>query len=244
MFLGRICTFLKLWSQIHKQRLKILKNLSYKSVSFLDESGPTWFTDSDWTKFTGSAPPFKQYVSWFISVAEPGCLSRIPDPDFYPSRISDPGSKNSNKREGWKKLLSYFFVITNFTKFNIILFLNAEEKNLVKFSKNYWSFYPKGFHYALKYMVWDPGSGKTYSGSRIQGSKGHRIRNTLIYVCCCRAWCVTWICLRGRITCLWFMSTASPRQTIQPWTSNPGSAARICKRLGSRFQGDQFRQPM
>ena len=24
----------------------------------------------------------------------------IPDPDFYPSRISDPGSKNSNKREG------------------------------------------------------------------------------------------------------------------------------------------------
>jgi hypothetical protein len=28
----------------------------------------------------------------------------IPDPDFYPSRISDPGSKNSNKREGWKKI--------------------------------------------------------------------------------------------------------------------------------------------
>jgi hypothetical protein len=24
----------------------------------------------------------------------------IRDPDFYPSRISDPGSKNSNKREG------------------------------------------------------------------------------------------------------------------------------------------------
>jgi hypothetical protein len=24
----------------------------------------------------------------------------IPDPDFYPFRISDPGSKNSNKREG------------------------------------------------------------------------------------------------------------------------------------------------
>ena len=23
----------------------------------------------------------------------------IPDPDFYPSRVSDPGSKNSNKRE-------------------------------------------------------------------------------------------------------------------------------------------------
>ncbi len=33
------------------------------------------------------------------SVADPGCLSRIPDPDFYPSRIPVPGSKNSNKRE-------------------------------------------------------------------------------------------------------------------------------------------------
>jgi hypothetical protein len=27
------------------------------------------------------------------SVADPGRLSRIPDPDFYPSRISDPGSR-------------------------------------------------------------------------------------------------------------------------------------------------------
>jgi hypothetical protein len=33
----------------------------------------------------------------FIGVADPGCFSRIPDPDFYPSRI--PDSKNSNKRE-------------------------------------------------------------------------------------------------------------------------------------------------
>ncbi len=27
------------------------------------------------------------------SVADPGCLSRIPVPDFYPSRIPDPGSR-------------------------------------------------------------------------------------------------------------------------------------------------------
>jgi hypothetical protein len=26
----------------------------------------------------------------FDSVADPGCLFRIPDPDFYPSRIPDP----------------------------------------------------------------------------------------------------------------------------------------------------------
>ncbi len=29
----------------------------------------------------------------FFSDADPGCLSRIPDPDFYPSRIPDPGSR-------------------------------------------------------------------------------------------------------------------------------------------------------
>jgi hypothetical protein len=33
------------------------------------------------------------------SVADPGCFSRIPDPDFYPSQVPDPGSKNGNKRE-------------------------------------------------------------------------------------------------------------------------------------------------
>jgi hypothetical protein len=34
----------------------------------------------------------------------------IPDPDFYPSRISDPGSKNSDKREGWKKNFCHSFL--------------------------------------------------------------------------------------------------------------------------------------
>jgi hypothetical protein len=33
-----------------------------------------------------------------ISVADPGCLSRIPDPDFYPSRILDPGSRISDRK--------------------------------------------------------------------------------------------------------------------------------------------------
>jgi hypothetical protein len=31
------------------------------------------------------------------NVADPGCLSRIPDPDFYPSRIADHGSKKATK---------------------------------------------------------------------------------------------------------------------------------------------------
>jgi hypothetical protein len=52
------------------------------------------------------------WSDWSVKVVSPGKIqavlrirdvypgSRIPDPDFYPSRISDPRSKNSNKREG------------------------------------------------------------------------------------------------------------------------------------------------
>jgi hypothetical protein len=49
------------------------------------------------------------------SVADPGCLSLIPDPDFYPSRIPDP--KTATKERGEKKLVVIpFYVATNFTK--------------------------------------------------------------------------------------------------------------------------------
>jgi hypothetical protein len=48
------------------------------------------------------------------SVADPGCLSRIPDPDFYPSRIPDP--KTTTKERGEKKVVITFNVATNFTK--------------------------------------------------------------------------------------------------------------------------------
>jgi hypothetical protein len=60
------------------------------------------------------------------SVADPGCLSRIPDPDFYPSRIPDLGSripdpKTGRKERGEKKFfVKHFFVATNFTKCKII----------------------------------------------------------------------------------------------------------------------------
>ncbi len=51
---------------------------------------------------------------WFkVSVADPGCLSRIPDPDFYPSRIPDLGSriqKQLQKRGVKKNVLSYLFM--------------------------------------------------------------------------------------------------------------------------------------
>jgi hypothetical protein len=54
---------------------------------------------------------------------DPGCLSRILDPDFYPCRIPDP--KTATKERGENKLVVIsIFVATNFTKFIIILFLN------------------------------------------------------------------------------------------------------------------------
>jgi hypothetical protein len=67
------------------------------------------------------------------SVADPGCLFRIPDPDFYPSRIPDPGSRipdlrsqipdpiTATKERSEKKFVVIpFFVATNYTKFKII----------------------------------------------------------------------------------------------------------------------------
>jgi hypothetical protein len=57
-----------------------------------------------------------------FSVADRGCLSRIPDPDFYLSRIPDP--KTAMKIRGRKKLVVIipFYVATNFTKLNYFIF--------------------------------------------------------------------------------------------------------------------------
>jgi hypothetical protein len=54
------------------------------------------------TIFSRQVPCKRDYRGWLnkgrksldkSSVADPGYLSRIPDPDFYPSRIPDPGSR-------------------------------------------------------------------------------------------------------------------------------------------------------
>jgi hypothetical protein len=58
----------------------------------------------------------------YYSVADPGCLSRIPDPDFYPSRISDLGSR-IQKQQQKRGVKINFYVATNFTKLQIILVL-------------------------------------------------------------------------------------------------------------------------
>ncbi len=105
------------------------------------------------------------------SVAVPGCLSRIPNPDFYPFRILDPGSripdsgsKTSNKREGWKKFFCHNFLcghkfhkIGNYLSFEVPktkIWANFQgiiehfTKNFSKSSQKY------GFG------IRDPGSGK------------------------------------------------------------------------------------
>jgi hypothetical protein len=75
-----------------------------------------------------------------ISVADPGCLSRIPDPDFYPSRIPDPGSripdpKTATKERGEKKLdVKPFYVAAKFNKIvNYFSFEVLKKKILANF---------------------------------------------------------------------------------------------------------------
>jgi hypothetical protein len=54
-----------------------------------------------------------QYI--LPNVADPGCLSQIPDPDFYPFRIPDP--KTATKERDEKKLtVKPFFVARKFHK--------------------------------------------------------------------------------------------------------------------------------
>jgi hypothetical protein len=64
------------------------------------------------------------------SVADPGCLSRIPDPDFHPSRIPDPRSriqKQQQKRGVKKKIWPILKKLYNFLP-----------KKLSKSSQKYW----------------------------------------------------------------------------------------------------------
>jgi hypothetical protein len=59
------------------------------------------------------------------SVADSGCLSRIPDPDFYPSWIPDP--KTATKERGEKKISCHTFLcshkfhkIVNYFSFEVL----------------------------------------------------------------------------------------------------------------------------
>ncbi len=94
----------------------------------------------------------------------------IPDPGSWFSPIPDPGSKNSNERQGWKKnLLSYLFCgAIHFTKLNYFIFEMLKKKIWAVFQRII-ELLPLEYGFGIR----DPE--KTYSGSRIQGSKRHRI---------------------------------------------------------------------
>ncbi len=113
-----------------------------------------------------------------ISVADPGCLSRIPDPDFYPSQIPDLGSRiqKQQQKRGVKKIfLHTFYVATNFTKLNIILVLKCRRKKVwANFQRIIELFTQKIVTKLSKIWVRDP-------GSRGQKGTGSRIRNTATY---------------------------------------------------------------
>jgi hypothetical protein len=130
---------------------------------------------------------YNNFFKATASVADPGCLSRIPDPDFYPSRIPDLGSripdpKTAIKERGDKKIFCHTFLCSHkFHKIvNYFSFKVLKKKIWANFQRNIELYTKKLSKKLLKIWSWDPGSEirdpeKTYSGSRIQGSKRHRI---------------------------------------------------------------------
>jgi hypothetical protein len=106
----------------------------------------------------------------------------IPDPGSWFLPIPDPGSKNSNKTEGWKIIWCHTFLSSH--KFHksvhYFSFEVLKKKIWANFQRIIELFAQKIVTKLSKVWVWDLGSGipdpeKTYSGSRIQGSKRHRI---------------------------------------------------------------------
>jgi len=111
---------------------------------------------------------------WRIRNVYPGPLIMI---------FTHPGIRtNINKREGWKKICCHnslyshkFHKIANYFSFEVL-----KKKFWANFQRIIELFTQKIANKLSKIWVWDPGSeirdpGKTYSGSRIQGSKRHRI---------------------------------------------------------------------
>ncbi len=123
--------------------------------------------------------------------------------DVYPgSRIlifTHPGSWIQNR--GVKKISCHTFLCSHkFHKIEYYFSIEVLKKNLGQFSKDYGTFYPKNLSVSSQksgFGIRDPGSEirdpeKTYLGSRIQGSKRHRIpdpQHCLIYNPSCEKKC-------------------------------------------------------
>jgi hypothetical protein len=114
---------------------------------------------------------------WRIQNVYPG--SQIPDPDFYSSRIPDPGfripdPKTVTKDRGEKKICQTIFCSHKFHKTEYYFILDMlKKKNWPNFPRIIEDFTQKIVTKPSKIWVWGPGSGKNLF--RIQGSKRHRI---------------------------------------------------------------------
>jgi hypothetical protein len=98
--------------------------------------------------------------------------------DVYPGSwflpIPDPGSKISNKREGWKKICYAFYCSHKFHTISLFYFLNAEEKIWASFQRIRELFTQKFVKSSQKhgFGIRDPDPG---SWIRAQGSKRYQI---------------------------------------------------------------------
>ncbi len=157
-------TLKKARSRIQQIPTRKLEKFLYMLDAFLfvkDETSCTLWTRSlsFWPSCAGSNmsqqsgppsyPAFSSRSSFStrdrISVADPGCLSRILIFTHPGSRIPDP--KTGTKERGEKNLLLYLFLKPQISQnCKLFYFWNAEEKNFSQFSKNYRAFYPKNCH--------------------------------------------------------------------------------------------------
>ncbi len=99
----------------------------------------------------------------------------IPEPGSRILTFTHPGSKNSKKRGGWKKICCHNFIFSH--KFhknaNYFSFEVLKKKIWANFQRIIELFTQKIVSKLSKIWVWNPGSGKNLF--RIPGSKRHRI---------------------------------------------------------------------
>jgi hypothetical protein len=98
----------------------------------------------------------------------------IPDPDFYPSRISAPGSKNRYKTEGCKKIRCHtFFCSHKFQKIlNYFIFALLKKKIWAKFQRIIELLPKKLSISSQKYEFWIRDQEKTIPDPESRGQKG------------------------------------------------------------------------
>ncbi len=104
------------------------------------------------------------YIVSILSVADPGCLSRIPDPDFYPSKIPDP--TKAPKEEGEILLCPTIFcsdkynkIVNNFFE-QVKIFLAKTLRILVLFTQKFVINQKKGLDSGIRknlFRIPDPG---------------------------------------------------------------------------------------